>query len=128
MKLTAFVTILGLFSNIALADCDWSRIVQNPNDTFTYSKELHICVGTLKRDLDIANTQLDSYKKAIELKDLAITKADERSTLWRDTSFKLEDRVNSIDSLTKKNEVMYFVAGVLFTSLAVWGAGHLATK
>lgn len=124
-KLISAALIVLSLSNVAFADCDYSKIVSNPDGTYTYSKELHICVGTMKRDLDSANTQIAEYKKVIDLKDLALTKSDARANLWMDTSFKLQDRMNAIDDLKSKNQYLAFGLGVIMTGLAVWGAGQL---
>jgi hypothetical protein len=127
MKKALCLTVaLSLFANVAFADCDYSKIVKNQDGTYTYSKELHICVGQMRQDLESVTAQLGEYKKAIELKDLALTKANENADIWMNASFKLQDRMSAIDDLKSKNQTLMFVAGVIFTSLAVWGAGHLA--
>lgn len=125
MKKLFALLLLVVFSNTALADCDWSGIVANNNGTFTYSKELHLCVGQMKQDLDSAHAQIADYKKIIELKDLALDFSNKRADMWMDTSLKLENRLNAIDSLRSKNETLYFGLGVAMTALAVWGAGQL---
>lgn len=127
MKLTiATILALVLTCQAAMADCDYSKIVDNGNGTYTYSKELHVCVGNMKKDLDAANTQVASYQKAIEFKDLALVKANDRITLWQDTTFKLQDRMSAIDNLESKNRILYFGLGIIVTGLAVYGAGQLA--
>lgn len=130
MKLViAMILMLALTIQSALAgDCDYSKIKDNGDGTYTYSKELHICVGTMKKDLEAADKQVESYKQAIELKDLALGKANERITLWQDTSFRLQDRMSTIDNLESKNKIIYFALGILVTGAAVWGAGQLAHK
>lgn len=128
-KLIAAALIAISISNVALADCDFSTgITKNDNGTFTYTKECHIKVGEMKRDLDLANTQIAEYKKVIDLKDLALTKSDARANLWMDTSFKLQDRMNVIDELKSKNQYLAFGLGIVVTGLAVWGAGQLAHR
>lgn len=124
-KLTSFFVICSLFANVAMADCDWSKLVHNQDGTVTYSKELHICVGQMKSDLAAANSQIADYKSAVELKDLAITKSEQRGDMWMNSSFTLQDRMNTIESYKSKNELLYFVGGIVFTGLAVWGAGQL---
>lgn len=125
-KLIVLLLIAVSFSNIAFADCDYTKIIHNVDGSYTYTKELHICVGQMKQDLDSSRTQLVEYKKAIDLKDLALSKSDERADLWMNTSFKLQDRMNAVDELKGKNQLLMFFAGVAVTSLAVWGAGQLA--
>lgn len=124
-KLISLIMLTALVSNVAMADCDFSKIVINPDGSRTYSKELHICVGQMKQDLDIANSQLADYKKAIDLKDLALVDTQKRSDIWMNTSFQLQDRMNAVDKLKSSNELLYFIGGVIFTGLSVWGAGQL---
>jgi hypothetical protein len=108
-----------MLSNIAYADCDFSKgITPGPNKTFIYTEECHLAVGKLKQDNDTYKLQIADLTKAISLKDLALTKSDERTQLWMDTSSKLEDRVTKIDEMTKHNEWLYFGLGVLTTFAA----------
>jgi len=122
-SLTAGIIAL-LVTNPVFADCDWKKIVNNNDGTYTYSRELHLCVGQLKQDLEATNVQLSEYKKAIDLKDLALSKSNERADLWMDTSFKLEDRLNKIDELRSKNAWIYFGLG----ALTVVGAGLIVKQ
>lgn len=119
-----FVAVLLLFSNLAMADCDWTKIVVNTDGSRTYSKELHICVGQMKQDLDTAQKQVGDLTQAIQLKDLAITKSDARATLWQDTSFKLEDRIQTISKMESTNNWIYYGLG----AITVLGAGFMAAK
>lgn len=118
-----FISILLLtcfLSNTALAECDFSKgITPGPNKTFIYTEECHLKVGTMVQDIQTKDQQIDDLNKAITLKDLAITKSDERVNLWMDTSLKLEDRVNKIDSLQSQNQWLMFGLG----ALTVIGAG-----
>ena len=127
MKKIISSLLLLIISTNAFADCDFSKgITVGPNDTYIYNKECHIKVGQLVQDNKIKDSQISDLNQAIQLKDLALTKSDERVQLWMNTSYKLEDRLTSINSLEKKNEVVYFILGIAVTSLAVWGAGQLA--
>lgn len=125
-KLISVFLILATFSNVAFADCDFKTIEKLPDGRFAYTPECHLKVGQMKRDLEIANQQNSDYKQAITLKDLALDKAQQRIDLWQDTSDKLENRINAIDGMEKKNNILYFGLGILVTGLAVWGAGQLA--
>ena len=116
------------FSTSAFADCDFSKLIHNQDGSVVYSADCHLKVGQMKADLDSANLQIQDYKKAIELKDLAISKSQERADLWMGETFKLQDRMSTIESYKSKNEVLYFGLGVVFTSLAVFGAGQLARR
>lgn len=125
-----FISVCLVFftiSNAAFADCDFSTgITKQPDGSFLYTKDCHLKVGEMKRDLEAANTQIVEYKKVIELKDLALSKSNERADLWMNASFKLQDRMNAVDDLKTRNQLLLFLSGVAFTSLAVWGAGQLA--
>lgn len=127
-KLIATLLIALSLTNVALADCDYSKLVHNADGTVTYSKELHICVGQMKADLASANSQIADYKQAITLKDLALTKSEQRGDMWMTQSFTLQDRLDKVEDYKSKNEIIYFVGGVLLTGLAVWGAGQLAHR
>jgi hypothetical protein len=125
-RLISLFVVISFFSNVALADCDFSTgITKQEDGSFRYTKECHLKVGEMKRDLEIANTQIVEYKKAIELKDLALAKADERADKWMNAAYKLEDRMTTIDNLRSANQWLYFGIGVAVTGLAVWGAGQL---
>lgn len=123
-KLLINMIALTIFSNVAMADCDYTKIVKNNDGTYTYSAELHVCVGKMKQDLDISTQQNSNLIKSLSLKDLALDKANQRADLWKDSTFKLEDRINSIDSLQKKNDWMFFGLGVV----TVLAAGYVASR
>lgn len=111
-------------SNISIADCNWSSIKRNNDNTYSYSEELNICVGKLVKDNKNKNEEISNLNKAISLKDLAIENSDKRANVWMDTSLKLEDRVNKIDSMQKTNNFLFFGTGILTTILA----GFMATR
>lgn len=127
-KLIAIFLLFVSLPSAAMANCDFSKVVHNADGTMTYTKELHVCVGQMKADLESANSQIADYKKAIELKDLALTKSEQRGDMWMNQSFTLQDRMDKIESYKSKNEILYFVGGVFLTGLAVWGAGQLAHR
>lgn len=125
-KLITAILLFCTLSNVALADCDFSKgITPGPNDTFIYSGECHRKVGTLVQDNASKDKAIADLNQVITLKDLALTKADARTQLWMDTSFKMEDRLNEVDSIYKKNEWLYFALGIVVTGAAVYGAGQL---
>ena len=127
-KLIAALLAFTLLSNIAMADCDYSTIVRNADGTYTYSKTIHLCVGEMKQDLEIANQQNEKYTKALSLKDLAIKNADDRADIWKAATFKLEDRVNSLDSMRSTNQLLYFGLGVATVLVAGYTASRLYQK
>lgn len=125
-KLISTVLLFCFMSNVSFADCDFSKgITPGPNDTFIYSGECHRKVGSLLQDNAAKDKTIGELNQVITLKDLAIQKADQRTQLWMDTSFKMEDRLNEVDSIYKKNEWLYFALGIVVTGAAVYGAGQL---
>lgn len=126
MKTLSFVMAIVCFSNVALADCNFTTgITSLPNGNYEYVKPCHIKVGEIKRDLGIANTQNEMLIEAVKLKDLALTKANERAGLWMDTSFKLEARVETMDKIYNRNKIIYFGLGVLATGLAIYAVDQI---
>ncbi len=130
-KLISYALLFCTLSNAALAadpSCDWSKIKKNNDNTYTYSQELNLCVGQLVQD-DIAKDKIIAdQKQIITLKDLAIKESDARTQLWMDTSFKMEDRLNAVDSVYKKNEWLFFGLGVIVTGAAVYGASKVVHR
>lgn len=124
-KLISLIIAFSMFSHIAYADCDFKTgITPNDNGSYTYTKDCHLKVGEMKRDLETANKQIDLFKTSLDYKDLALKRADERADLWMNTAFKLEDRVNTLDQMRKTNEWLYFGLGVL----TVFAAGYAARQ
>jgi len=126
-QILAMILMLAVTCQIALADnCDYSKIVDNGNGTYTYSKQLNLCVGNMVKDLNAANQQVLAYQQAISLKDLALTDASKQATTWRDTSFGLQDKLTAIDTIESRNKIIYFTLGILVSGMAVYGASALA--
>jgi hypothetical protein len=126
-KFVAILLAMSLFSNVALAECDFSTgISRNDNGTYTYSKECHIKVGEMKYDLGVKDLQIEKLNKALDLKDLAITKADQRADMWMNTTYKLEDRINTIDQMRSNNQWIAFGLGALTMFAAAYAASQLS--
>lgn len=112
-------------SNICLADCDFSKgISPLPDGNYKYSAECHLKVGQLVQDNSTKDKQIVDLKTAIDLKDLALQKSDQRAQLWMDTSFKLEDNIQKIDSFKNTNQWVYFGLGVLTMFAATYAASQ----
>jgi hypothetical protein len=106
--------------------CDPSTdITKNQDGSYTYTKECHVEVGKKVEENEKRKEQVTKLYQVIELKDLALVKSHERIELWRDTSFKMEDKVNSLEKMKETNKWLYFGVGVVVMSLAVYGAGQL---
>ncbi len=128
-KLISLLILTSLVVPMAFADtsnCDWSKIVENPDKTFNYSPALNLCVGQLVQDNQVQATQLLDLNKALTLKDTALQDSDKRVQNWQATSVKLEDSLQSYDELRNRNYWLFFALGVLTTAGAVWAAGSLA--
>lgn len=110
--------------NTAYADCDWSKIKKNQDESYTYTKELHVCVGQMKEDLSVSNKKIENLNKALDLKDFALKAADDRAVMWMNTSLKLEEKVSKIDELSSKNQWLFFALGVAATAASVYVASR----
>jgi hypothetical protein len=123
-KIVFLVVLFCMISNPVLAACDFSHLVHNPDGSVTYPAAAHLCVGQLVQDNATKDQQIVDYKKALTLKDLAVTAADARADLWLNTSLKLEGTVQNIDKLKKDDQWISFGLG----ALTVIGAGLMAAQ
>jgi len=134
MKSVRFLTNIAvilclLFPFRVFGDCDFSKgITPGPNKTFIYTEVCHQKVGQLVQDNAVKATQITDLTKAISLKDLALTDSDKSKQAWMATSSTLEDRLQKVDSLEKKNDILYFGLGVLTTFAAAFAAAKLVGK
>jgi len=115
---------VAMFSNVALADCKWADGIKKTEGGYLYTPECHAKVGVTLRDNDDLKIEVKELRKTIELKDLAIKTADQRTQEWMDTSFKLEKRIDNIESAANKNKWVYYGLGVL----TVFAAGYAAKQ
>lgn len=119
------IVTLCMFSNVAMADCDFSKgVTPLSGGGYAYTEVCHREVGKLVQDNKTKDVQIDDYKKAIELKDLAITKSDQRALLWMDSADKSQERLVNIAATQKRNDFLYFGLGVV----AAIGTGFMAAK
>jgi len=124
-RILCTILALSFFSNVALAECDFSAGITKTADGYLYTKECHVKVGEMKQDLKIANEQNEKLTKALDLKDFAITKADQRADMWMNTTYKLEDRINTIDQMRSTNQWVAFGLGALTMFAAAYAASQL---
>ena len=116
--------MMGLLPLTALADCNWSS-TEKVAGKHSYSKDCHIEVGKLVKEQKQRVEQVAKLNKSLTLKDLAISKQSARIDLWRDTSYKLEDRLIKHDRYAKKNDWLLFGGGILTTILTGWAIGQV---
>lgn len=112
------ICLILLFSLNARAECVWSTgITPGPNHTFIYNQSCHEAVGALVK----SKTDLT---QALQLKDLALQTADQRTQLWTKTAEDEQDRLMKIGSDQSKSNWIYFGLGVL----TVIGAGFMTAR
>lgn len=124
--ISLLLCIFLLFPSLSYAACDFSSDVkENQDGTYTYSKECHIEVGKNFKKISLLNEKIDLLEKKIELKDLVITKQEERIQLWMDTSIKLNEKLQTYESTKSADKWISFGLGVGITILSVWAAGQI---
>ncbi len=119
--MSAILSVSMLMSSTSFAECKWAD-VKPVEGGYLYPAACHGKVGVMLKDLDDKTAEAVALRKAIDLKDLTITKADQRAELWQNTTFKVEDRLNNLESASKTNQWLYFGLGVL----SVFAAGYAA--
>ena len=112
--------------SVAFADCNFSQDIKKmDNGHFEYTSDCHKDVGNTYNALDKKKLQVEELYKALDLKDLALQKADERNNGLREALYKVEDRVNAMEQIKSRNEVLYFIGGVVITGLAIYAAKEI---
>lgn len=122
LAVSLIILLASLNSN---AECDWSTGIKKTDAGYLYNSECHGKVGVLVKDLEDREKEVISLRKTIELKDLIIVKADERTILWRNESYEQFDRLQKQSAASDYNKTLWFVLGIVVTSAAVYGAGQL---
>jgi hypothetical protein len=123
-KLVAMIVLLVLSFN-ALADCNWATDIKPVSGGFLYSKECHEAVGGLIQDNKRFQLEIGKLNESIATYDLALKKSEDRANNWMDASIKAQEQLQKFDHSIKLEGWLAFGAGVVFTSLAVFGAGYL---
>lgn len=124
-KLMNLILALTMISSTAFAECQWSTDIKKIDTGYLYTDSCHAKVGVTLKDNDDYKIEVKELRKTIEFKDLALKKADERTEEWMKATYKLEERVDKIESAANKTKWLYFILGVVATSAAVYGAGQL---
>lgn len=121
LLISAFV-----FGQSANAECDFSvDIKENVNNTYTYSKECHIQAGKAVKLVPLLEEKIDNLEKKIELKDLLISKQEERASLWMDTALKLNDKIQAYEKINATERWTYLILGAGAVAVSVWAAGQI---
>lgn len=127
MKMVSILLITALFSSLAHAECKWaSDIKENQDGTYTYSRDCHIEVGKKVKGYFLLESEVQDLRKAIELKDLALTKQTQHTQLWMDTSLKTGEELQKYERVRAAENNLYFISGVGLAILSVWAAGQIA--
>ncbi len=124
-KFISFVIINCFLISVCFSECDWKKIVPQ-GDSFLYPKECHLKVEQLLDDVKIREEQIAKLNKALDLKDLVIAKAEERTELWRGTAYKMEDRLIAQEKWSSKSGWVYFGLGVITTVAAGFAISYAA--
>lgn len=107
----------------AFAACDFKTGITQVPGGFLYTEQCHLAVGQMRQSYLLDEQKIADLNKALDLKDITITKSDQRADLWMSTSLKLEERLQTVDQMKKTNEWIYFGLGVL-TAFVAASAAH----
>jgi hypothetical protein len=122
------IVVLSVRGGYAASSCDFSTdIKENPNGTYTYTRDCHIEVGKAVKSVSLLNEKIELLEKKIDLKDFQISKYEERTQLWMDTSFKLNDKLMTYEAIKRNDLWISFGLGVL-TAIAAGYAVHQVAK
>jgi hypothetical protein len=113
-----------MLSSQAFAVCDSTDIKKNDDGSYNYGKDCHIEVGHVFKELDIRRQQIEELKDALVLKDSLTVKLEQRNQLWMDTSFKLNDKIQSYEKYKSDNQWISFGLGALTVILSGWALGQ----
>lgn len=117
-KILSIVFLIAALPSFCFADCDWSLGIKPLADgNYEYTQACHQQVGIMKQqNLDL--------QTAIKADQDALAVADQRTQNWIDTTTKMEDRIEKIDSIQKQSAWLYFGLG----ALTIIAAGFLAAQ
>ena len=123
------IAVLMLISSLCFAkfDCSRNNGIKKVQGGYLYDARCHALVGVVVKENELQKEQITELKRTIELKDLALTKSDQRAAMWQATAFKLEDRIYTLDRIKTYNSTIYFILGILTTSAAIY-AGSKVTR
>lgn len=123
--------IIGVFlsamivSQTLFAECKFSTDIVKKETGYLYTNSCHALMGIALRDNDDLKVEVEALRKTIDIQKQVIEKADERTILWRNESYEQFERLQKQAELSSRNEMLWFVLGIVVTSAAVYGAGQL---
>lgn len=132
------ILFLLIFNQTAMANCNWKNI-KEVDSGYLYPNECHRAVGILKKTKELQEeeskelkNQIEDLKsskfklsESLEIKDLALQKADQEAMRWREESYKQHERLLKHDRLSSRNNWIYVGVGFLAASLSVYAASQL---
>ena len=114
-----------IIPSLSFGACNWKTGVIKTEKGFLYTKSCHKAVGKMKEDVADREEQVKKLNESISLKDLALTKAEERAKNWSDESYNQYERLQRQARLNSYNNWIYFGGGIAVTILSVWAAGQI---
>lgn len=120
--------MVSLVSHSALASCNPSDIKQQNyygEPRYAYPVDCHIDYGRLRKAEPLYKKQAKELKKSIEMKDLALKYSNERTETWKETTYKLEDKMLKLEKNHDRMKWIYFGIGIIVMSGAVYTAKQL---
>ena len=124
-NLIIYFLFFSFLGNNVFASCDWTQVVKNQNNTYTYPENLHLCVGALVQQAPIQAQQISDLTQALQLKNAALLTSDQRTEMWIKNAQDSQDRLSKISADQKTNEWLFFGLGVATTFLAGYMAARL---
>lgn len=127
MKIVKVFFISFFLASYSFAECDWKTISEQ-NGKYVYNLDCHLKVGDLVKDDKKKDEAIKELKTAIEMKDLALNKADERVMLWRNETYNQNEALDKVYRSNKYVNLGYLGAGIVGTILAILVGGQLQRK
>lgn len=126
MKVISLILSVSMFvSTISYAECDFSTGITKVDNGYLYTIECHKEVGKLVKDNADQATQINYLKEAMKYQDDMIAKERQRAELWRDYSYKAEDRMMSLQKYNQMSGWLYFGLGIVTTVAAGFALGQV---
>lgn len=117
------IFILALLISFEAVACRWSTI-RREGDEFVYSPKCHVEVGKLVLTEPLKQEQVAELTKAIELKDLAIEKANMRAAIWENETNEQYNMLLKNQKSAKLEKIAYFGLGVVSVLLGAWAVNQ----